>query len=74
MRTWTHVVLVRQGRNIRIYLNGELEINGESPTQYSPDFETLHIGGRNDKEFRFEGSIDEAAVYDRALTSDQIIF
>ena len=74
MRTWTHVVLVRQGRNIRVYLNGELEISGESPIRYSPGFKTLYIGGRNDKEFCFEGRIDEVAVYDRALTSDQIIF
>ena len=74
MRTWTHVVMVRQGRNVRIYLNGELEISGESPIQYSLEFETLHVGGRNDKEFCFEGRIDEVAVYDRALTSDQIIF
>lgn len=74
MRTWTNVVLVRQGRNIRIYLNGKLEISGESLIQYSPDFETLHLGGRNDKEFCFEGMIDEVAVYDRALTGDQIIF
>ena len=74
MRTWTHVVLVRQGESIRAYLNGILEISGESPIRYSPRFETLYVGGHNDKEFCFEGRIDEVAVYSRALTSDQIVF
>lgn len=74
MRTWAHVVMVRQGEGIRLYLNGELEINGKSPIQHSPRFETLYFGGRNDKKFGFEGRIDEVAVYNRALTSNQIIF
>ncbi len=74
MRTWTHVVLVRQGESIRVYLNGKLEISGKSPIQYSPHFQTLYVGGRNDKKFCFEGRIDEVAVYNRVLTSDQIIF
>ena len=74
MRKWNHVVLVRQGRNISIYLNGELEISGESPIQFPPDFETIHVGGRNDKDSCFEGRIDEVAVYDRALAGEKIIF
>jgi hypothetical protein len=74
MRTWTHVVLVRQGDSIHVYLSGKLEIGGKSPIQYSPHFETLYVGGRNDKKFCFEGRIDEVAVYNRAMTSDQIIF
>ena len=65
-------MLVRQGDSIRVYLGGKLEISGESPIQYSPHFETLYVGGRNDKKFCFEGRIDEVAVYNRAMTSDQI--
>jgi hypothetical protein len=72
MRTWTHVVLVRQGARIRVYLNGKPEITGESPLQYRADFDTLYVGGRCDGQFCFEGRIDEVAVYDRPLTSDQI--
>ena len=74
IRTWTHVALVREGNRIRVYLGGKLEVSGESPIQYPSHFETLYVGGRNDKQFCFEGRIDEVAVDNRAMTNDQVIF
>jgi len=72
LRTWTHVALVRQGARVRVYLNGKLEIAGESPLPYPADFDTFYLGGRCDRQFCFEGRMDEAAVYDRAWTGDPI--
>ncbi len=69
LRTWTHVALVREQDAIRVYFNGQLEISGTAPvTEASEAF----IGGRSDNFANFEGRIDEVALYERALTDDEI--
>jgi hypothetical protein len=69
-RTWTHAALVRDGGTVRAYLNGELEIEAALPRAVKPD--TLLVGGRPDGAFGFEGRIAEVALYDRALTADEV--
>ena len=68
-KTWNHAALVRDGRNVRIYLNGKLEISGEVPPATGSD---LFIGGDQQAADSLEGKIDEVAVYRRALTSEEI--
>ncbi len=73
MRSWNHVVFVRNGKSIRVYLNGnsDAEICGE--VALNPEgTEAIFIGGRSDNLFNFEGKIDEAALYDRALSSEEM--
>jgi len=74
LRTWNHVVLVREGKKVAIYLNGNPapEIAGEAAIGFPPGVEQLFIGGRSDNLFNFEGKIDEAAIYDRALSPDEV--
>jgi hypothetical protein len=68
-KTWSHVVLVRDGASVAVYLNGKPEINGESaPAGGGPIF----VGSREDTANTFEGKIDEVAVYARALKPDEI--
>ncbi len=78
--TWNHVVLVRAGREVRIHLNGrkqpdargELEITyprGDTSAGKNPE---LIVGGRNDNFANFRGIVDQVAVYDRALTAEEI--
>ncbi len=69
-KTWHQVVLVRDGRDVRVYLDGALEIEGKTEALAS-DAATLFLGGRNDGFASFEGRIDEAAVYPRALTAEE---
>lgn len=65
---WQHVVLVRDGATVRVYLNGQREIE----TQAAPGALTAQafgfFGGRSDNESNWEGRLDEIAVFDRALT------
>lgn len=70
IRSWTHAAFVRNGENVRVYLNGKREIEAALPRKVKPD--TLLVGGRPDKRFGFEGRLAEVAVYDRALTADEI--
>jgi hypothetical protein len=73
-RSWYHVVVTREGRQLRVYLNGQAtaEIAGElddvkpaSPAQFI-------FAGRSDGQFSLEGKLDEIAVYDRVLSAGEI--
>ena len=66
--TWNHVVLVRDGKQVKVYLNedAEPEIAVESPRP--PALDQLFFGGRCDNQANWEGRLDEIAVFDRALS------
>jgi hypothetical protein len=61
LRTWGHVAVVRSDGRTRAWLNGEGELDVEGP---GPSALVLGAG--------LEGRLDEAAVWDRALSSDEI--
>lgn len=71
--TWNHVALVRIESGLRVYLNGAShpEIETDSPAQTPVDGE-LFLGGRCDDESNWEGRLDEIAIFDRALTPQEI--
>ena len=72
---WHHVVVVRDGAAHRLFVDGILE---DSMTlAYSHGFDSasapINIGWLNlSGGFRFSGSLDEVAVYNRALELDEI--
>ena len=69
---WQHLVLVRDGNAARIHLNGRLELESSNVIDpYAPPGQ-LFFGGRSDGDSSFEGRIDEVAVFDRALSADEI--
>ncbi|MDF1812611.1 MAG: c-type cytochrome [Verrucomicrobiales bacterium] len=73
LQHWHHVLLVREGPEVRVYLDGdsEPEIKAAVPDT-RPDNDTkLYIGGRADGMFSFEGKIDEVAVFDRPLKASE---
>jgi hypothetical protein len=71
-RKWHHVVLVRDGKSVAVYLDGKPEIEGEADVTMPKGEGTLFVGGRSDGFANFAGKIDEVAVYDRALTADEV--
>ena len=70
--TWQHVVLVRQGSEIAVYLNGEPEIVARTTAPVGKQLADLFVGGRNDRQATWEGRIDEVAVFDRALSVAEV--
>ena len=72
---WYHVAGVYiPGREIRMYLDGELVDTldqGVPPQQYNSPL-PVRLGGRPAGGCFFDGKIDEIRVYDRALTSEEI--
>jgi hypothetical protein len=67
--TWQHVVLVRDGDKVRIYLNGKLEIEGSASASKIP---SIFFGSRSDDDSSWEGRLDEIAVFDRPLTPAEV--
>jgi len=70
LRTWNYVVLIRDGKHVTVYLNGNStpEISGEAESSV-PGASEVFIGGRCDNFANFEGKIDEVALYDRVLSA-----
>jgi len=68
--TWRQVALARKGEDLRVYLDGKLEI--EAKAKDNSLAEDVFIGGRNDNRSNWEGRLDEVAVFERALTSAEI--
>ena len=69
--TWNRVTLTRQGSSIRVFLNGGLEIVSDSVSANSPVIPRFFFGGRSDNRDNWEGRIDEAVVFDRALSDEE---
>ena len=74
LKTWTYVVLVRDGDQVTLYLNGhpEPEIDAQVGDNYPAGTEQIFIGGRCDNLFNFEGKINEVAVYNRPLNAEEV--
>ena len=73
-REWHHVVVVREGRSVTIFLDGNTtpEISGEADITFAPGEKSFFLGGRCDNFANFEGKLDEVAVYDRALKPEEV--
>lgn len=68
--SWHHVALVRDGRRVKVYLDGKPELTAETALPgAAPD---LWIGGKGDGKLGFEGRMDEVAVFNRVLGAEEI--
>jgi nitrogen fixation protein len=74
MNQWSHVAGVYNGTSLSIYVNGALVgIPVSAPGQIAPSGNNLQIGHDPSNPSRFfNGMIDEAGVYNTALSSAQI--
>ena len=69
---WHHAAVVRNGRRIRIYLDGKLDGEGLAGTADVAGSRDFFIGGRSDNVANWEGRLDEFVVFDRPLASEDI--
>ena len=69
---WQHVVLIRDGENVRIHLNGQLDLEAKATTGTLANLRQCFFGGRSDNESNWEGRLDEVAVFDRALSAEEV--
>ena len=74
LRTWNHLVLVRDHRRVLVYLNGNQrpEIDAQVVASSQRHASAVFIGGSSDGSFNFEGKIAKVAIFDRLLTQEEI--
>ena len=72
--TWYHVIVISDDVEISIYMNGAL---ANTPSAHTSGIanggEEFVIGARSDADREFDGLIDEAIVFDRAITTAEVI-
>ena len=73
--TWNHLLYVREGEQVRIYLNGEAspEIETEITASDRTNASQLFFGGHCSGDSSWEGRLDEIAVFDRVVTVDELL-
>jgi hypothetical protein len=73
-RTWNHVVIVRDGNTVRVFLNGHAkpEIHGGSPADPQVAGSNWLFGGRSDGTSGLEGKLSDVAIYNRTLSADEV--
>jgi len=85
---WYHLVVTDDGTNFNVYLNGVLAtapspsagyiangagINQNGTAGITPGFGSTVLGQRTDGAFNtFEGTVDDTAIYNYALTASQV--
>lgn len=72
-RTWHHVVLVRDEDQITVYLNGDPQpdLAGQAPGR-AWDQPRWYFADWPDNQAAWEGKLDDIAVFDQALTAQQV--
>jgi len=70
---FAHVVATYDGARARLYVNGAVQDEKDSGTSVLTALSALTIGARADGlQYFFQGTLDEAAIYDKALTPARI--
>ncbi|MDG2125509.1 MAG: hypothetical protein P8J87_17530, partial [Verrucomicrobiales bacterium] len=76
LETWEHVAVVRQGDVVTHYLNGQFDNDGILPANVLAAMadadKPLRIGNRDDFATDMNGRLDDVAIFDGALTEQQI--
>jgi hypothetical protein len=76
LNTWYHVAMTHDGVNLRLYVNGVLEATTDAVGTIVPTDNPVGIGQNPfglGGSLAFEGIIDEAQIFDRALTDAEIL-
>ena len=70
--SWNHVVLVRRGEIVEVYLNGQLELEGELESTFGESRE-ISLARRSDKIAPLQGNVGKFATYERALDRESVL-
>lgn len=68
--TWDQVAIVREGKTVRVLLNGETEIDADAEIPSVDN--TIYIGGQSTDQDSWEGRLDEVALFNRALKPEEL--
>lgn len=70
--TWYFVAATMSATTMNLYINGSLVASKARPTFTNTDTTNLLLGGNGPELSRLDGQIDEAEVFNRALTASEV--
>jgi hypothetical protein len=71
--TWYHVAMTYDGTTLKLYVNGALDASAAAVNAMTPTTQGFSIGGLPSGPWDFAGRIDELSLYNRALTSSEVL-
>jgi hypothetical protein len=71
-RTWHHLAVIQGGGRVTAYLDGREEASVTVSETKAAGTPSLAIGGGDEVADRFEGKLDEVAVFDRPLSASEV--
>jgi hypothetical protein len=69
---WHYLVGTWDGKNISLYIDGELVKSGACDGELKANSQSLYIGSRLGNERFLTGTVDEVRIYNRALTQTEV--
>ena len=69
---WHHLAVTKSGTTMSIYFDGVLQDTGTAPATLDAGNDSVFIGSRAASSQFWNGSIDELAIWNTALTSTQV--
>ncbi|MGW6003977.1 LamG-like jellyroll fold domain-containing protein [Oerskovia enterophila] len=70
--TWVHLAGTYDGQRLRIYVDGVEQGNVAGPASVGVNTLPLTIGAQPDGLYPFQGAVDQARLYDRALSGAEV--
>lgn len=70
--TWLHVVATYDGNTIKLYINGQLDSSKADQFEIATNDLALAFGAESDGYRAYSGSLDDVAIYDRALSAEEV--
>lgn len=70
--SWNHITLVRDDRQVKVFLNGQLEIEQELDATFG-DSKEFCLANRSDNFAPLDGNLGEVALFSRALSDEQAL-
>lgn len=69
---WSHIVLVKSGTSMNIYIDNNAETPATAPATAYTGTENLEIGRQTGNANYFNGKLDEVAIFNTALSAGKI--
>ena len=72
VNTWHHIAGTYDGTAMRFYIDGVLDSSVAKTGAMTDNGSNVQIGRRSNNRMFFKGALDEARIYDRALSSQEV--
>jgi hypothetical protein len=73
LNAWSHLAVSYDGETVRVYINGVEKAANANPSGNLANGGTLYIGQYPAAGYQFNGTIDEARIYNRVLSAAEIL-